>query len=159
MNSLTLRNAAAFALIGVGLSQMAGEACGSRALRGLGAALAAAPSPKVFCDVAGLEGFASTFTLIGQTRSGVLFEKQITPEVYSRLRGSYNRRNGYGAALSFAPRLPEPMWRSVAHYGLGDGGPLRSELELPDHLEWLRVRIATQTRGRGDVWEIEAPLR
>lgn len=159
MNSLTPRNAAAFALIGVGLLQMLGEVCGSRALRGLGASTAAAPFPKVFCDVAGLEGFASTFTLIGKARSGVLFEKQITPEVYSRLRGSYNRRNAYGAALSFAPRLPELMWRSVAHYGLCDGGPLRNELQLPDHLESLRVRIATQTRGRGDVWEIDVPLR
>jgi len=159
MNSLTFRNAAAFALIGVGLLQMLGEVCGSRALRGLGAATAAAPFPKVFCDVAGLEGFASTFTLIGQMRSGVLFEKPITPQVYSRLRGSYNRRNAYGAALSFAPRLPEPMWQSVARYGLCDRGPLRSELQLPHDLEWLRVRIATQTRGRGDVWEIEVPLR
>jgi len=158
MTSLQRRNAAAFVLLAIGLLQMAGAVCGSRALKGLGAATVAAPFPKVFCDVAGLEPFASTFTLLGKTRSGTVFETRITPELYARLAGSYNRRNAYGAALSFAPRLPEAMWQSVAHYGLRAGGPLREELGLPDDIERLRIRIATQTRGRDDVWEFEVPI-
>lgn len=158
LSSLTLRNAAAFVLFTIGLLQMAGEACGSRTLKGLGAATAAAPLPKVFCDVAGLEPFASAFTLVGETRSGRVFEIPITPEIYARLSGPYNRRNAYGAALSFAPRLPENLWRSVARHGLREGGPLRRELGLPDDTSRLRVRIATQTRGRDDVWDLEVPL-
>ena len=159
MSSLSPRNAAALIVLGLGLLQMAGEACGSRALKGIGAATAAAPLPKVFCDVAGLEPFASTFTLIGETRSGSRFETQITPELYARLSGPYNRRNAYGAALSFAPRLPETMWHSVARYGLREGGPLRAELGLPGDTSRLRVRIATQTRGRDDVWDLEVPIQ
>ena len=159
LRSLTLRNAAACVLFSIGLLQMAGEACGSRTLKGLGAATAAAPLPKVFCDVAGLEPFASTFTLVGETRGGEAFEIAITPEVYARLSGPYNRRNAYGAALSFAPRLPEGLWRSVARHGLREGGPLRRELGLPKDTALLRVRIATQTRGRDDEWDLEVPLR
>lgn len=158
MTSLTRRNIAAAALLVLGLLQMIGEACGSRVMRGLGAATAAAPFPKVFCDMEGLEGFASTFTLIGKTSSGAVFETKITPELYAGLRGSYNRRNAYGAAISFAPRLPEAMWHSVANYALGANGRLRTELGLPNDIVDLRIRIATQTRGRHEVWEIEVPL-
>ena len=158
MSSLSLRNAAAFVVFAIGLLQMAGEAAGSRTLKGIGAATAAAPFPKVFCDVAGLEPFASTFALVGETRRGTEFETQITPEVYARLSGPYNRRNAYGAAFSFAPRLPEAMWRSVASYGLRAGGPLRRELGVPEDTSRLRLRIATQTRGRDDVWELEVPI-
>lgn len=159
MTSLTRRNIATAALLVLGLSQMIGEVCGSRELRGLGAATAAAPFPKVFCDMGGLEGFASTFTLIGRTSSGTRFETKITPELCAGLRGSYNRRNAYGAALSFAPRLPDAMWHSVAKYGFGSNGPLRTELGLPTDTVDLRIRIATQTRGRHEVWEIEVPLQ
>ena len=158
MTSLQRRNAAAVVILAIGLLQIAGEVFRSRTLRGIGAATTAAPFPKVFCDVAGLEAFASTFTLSGETRGGAAFETQITPELYARLAGPYNRRNAYGAALSFAPRLPEPMWRSVAQYGLREGGPLRRELGLPEDVARMRIRIETQTRGRADVWEFEVPL-
>lgn len=158
MSSLSRRNAAAFVILAIGLLQMAGEACGSRALKGLGAATVAAPFPKVFCDMAGMEPFASTFMLIGETRRGTVFETRITPELYARLFGPYNRRNAYGAALSFAPRLPEAMWHSVARHGLREDGPLRRELGLPEDTSRLFVRIATQTRGRDDVWNLEAPI-
>ena len=158
MTSPTGRNAAALVVLVIGLLQMAGEALGSRALRGIGAATTAAPFPKVFCDVAGLEAFASKFSLVGETRAGAAFETRITPEVYARVAGPYNRRNAYGAVLSFAPRLPEPMWRSVAQHGLRKDGPLRRELGLPEDVARVRIRIETQTRGRGDVWEFEVPL-
>ena len=158
MTPLQRRNAAAFVILAIGLVQIAGEVFGSRALRGIGAATAAAPFPKVFCDVGGLEAFASTFTLSGETRGGTAFETQITPELYARLAGPYNRRNAYGAALSFAPRLPEAMWRSVAQHGLRASGPLRREFVLPEDAMRMRIRIETQTRGRADVWEFEVPL-
>ena len=158
MTSLTRRNVAATVILTIGLLQMAGEVSGSRTLKGVGAATVAAPFPKVFCDVAGLEAFASTFTLSGETREGIVFEQRITPEVYARLSGPYNRRNAYGAALSFAPRLPTAMWRSVAQHGLREGGALRRELGLPDDIARVRIRIETQTRGRDDVWEFDVPL-
>src|SRR3954464_3791251 len=107
---------------------MAGYGTGSAALRGIGAATAASPLPKVFSDVDGLETFASGFTLHYRSGDGTRTDTAITPALYGRLAGPYNRRNVYGAALSYAPRLPRELWEPVYCYGLAPGGPLRSEL-------------------------------
>jgi hypothetical protein len=146
----------AAALLVLGSLQMLGDAAGIAPLKGIGAALAASPLPKVFTDVRGLETFASEFTLLGTLPSGRELALPITPELYRRLGGPYNRRNVYGAALSYAPRLPRPLWQAVFCYGLGREGPLRRELGVPAGATHLRVRIATRTRGRHDVWVLEA---
>jgi hypothetical protein len=150
------RNLGALVLGLIGLSQMAGDLFGVRALKGLGAASAMAPCPKVFCDVNGLEGFASTFTLRLTGRDGGVREMEITPEVYALLQGPYNRRNAYGAAISFAPKLPSNLWQSVYRYGWRKGGPLRRELKLPNDIENLSIVVRTKTRGRHDSWELQA---
>lgn len=141
-------------LLLLGLSQMAGDALGLRWLRGLGAASVAAPLPKVFSDVSGLETFASDFLLEAETPRGVL-HVPITPHLYARVEGPYNRRNVYGAALSYAPRLPGELWKPVYCYGLAPNGPLRRELGLPADATAIRVHIATRTRGRDDRWTLE----
>ena len=60
---LRRRNESRWSLGLVGCIQMAGISHGSVALRGIGAATAASPLPKVFSDVDGLETFASEFML------------------------------------------------------------------------------------------------
>lgn len=157
MSATGWRNAGALGLLLLGLLQMAGDVLGSRAMKGLGAASAASPCPKVFTDAAGLEPFASTFTLIVEDAEGRASERQITPELYARLAGSYNRRNAYGAALAYAPRLPKPLWQSVFHHGMRPDGPLRREWGIADDAARVRVVISTNTRGRSDAWELEAP--
>ncbi|HEV3459228.1 MAG TPA: hypothetical protein VHG32_21955 [Thermoanaerobaculia bacterium] len=153
----TWQNAGAAALLVLGSLQMVGDATGLTALKGIGAALAASPLPKVFSDVRGLETFASEFTLLATLPAGKEIELPITPELYRRLGGPYNRRNVYGAALSYAPRLPQPLWQAVFCHGLGPAGPLRRELGVPAGATHLRVRIATRTRGRTGTWVLEAP--
>ncbi len=153
----TKRDVAALALLVVGLLQMTGDALGIPFLKGLGAATAASPLPKVFSDVRGLETFASRFALSYRAPGGGLVERELTPELYARVRGPYNRRNVYGAALAYAPRLPEALWREVYCYGLGPGGPLRRELGIPAGARQVRVLIATRTRGRRDSWLLEDP--
>lgn len=145
-------NLLALLITTLGCTQLLGYFTGSRALRGIGLVSVAAPLPKVFSDVDGLETFASRFTLRGVDAHGVPFELPITPEVYARLEGCYNRRNVYGAALSYAPRMPEPLWSAVFCYGLRTGGPLHREFNLPAGAHQLSVEIRTQTRGRSDVW-------
>lgn len=141
----------------LGCSQMVGYVLGSRGLRGIGAATCAAPFPKVFSDVDGLETFASDFFLEGVDGEGRPFRMQITPEVYAGLEGCYNRRNVYGAALSYAPRMPPALWKAVYCYGLKKGGPLRHELGLPDRASHISVTIRTKTRNRSGVWKLESP--
>lgn len=149
------RNWASLALCLVGSAQIAGHFLGSKPLKGLGAATALSPYPKVFSDAEGLETFASQFTLQIMTASGQEIQEPITPELYRRLAGPYNRRNVYGAALSYAPRLPEPLWRAVFCYGLRPGGPLRTELGLPGDAVRISVLIRTKTRGRSGSWLLE----
>ena len=135
--------------------QMTGYLTGSVALRGIGAATAASPLPKVFSDVDGLETFASEFTLRYRKPDGTVIEMAITPELYGRLGGPYNRRNVYGAALSYAPRLPRELWEPVFCYGLAADGPLRAELGLGSGVSDISVTIRTRTRGRSDAWTLE----
>ena len=143
-----------FLLFAFGLVQILGYAFDSSALRGIGAAFMVSPLPKVFSDVAGLETFASEFMLVLEHTDGSIEERQITPEFYSQLQGPYKRRNAYGAALSYAPRLPESLWRPVFSYGFN--GPLRTELGLPGDLRTVKVSIRTRTKGRSDSWILEA---
>ena len=140
----------------VGLFAMVGDATGLDWLKGLGVSTGFAPLPKVFSDVDGHETFAARFTLIEIGQAGAERRHPITPEVYSQLAGPYNRRNVYGAALSYAPRLPEHIWQPVFCYGLEEGGPLRSELGLSVRGP-VAVEIETLTRGRSDRFLLEPP--
>lgn len=149
---LMRRNVAALILMALGFTQMLGAVTNVAPLRGLGAALTMAPNPKVFSDVDGLETFASDFMLSWRDSTGTPRSMAITPELYGRLSGPYNRRNVYGAALSYAPRLPEPLWTSVYCHGFAPAGPLRAELGLGPRDTDIGITIRTRTRGRSDQW-------
>lgn len=156
MSSLKIRNCLAVGIGVLGSLHMIGRIFDIKPLIGVGAASAMSPAPKVFSDVDGLETFASEFTMIVTTSSG---ERRfpITPELYQNLTGPYNRRNVYGAALSYAPRLPENLWQTVFCYGLKPGGPLRTELGLPADTMSVKVEIKTKTRQRSDIWILDPP--
>lgn len=152
--SLKARNVAAVVITLFACLAMMGDLCGSIVMKGVGAASAIAPFPKVFCDNQGLEGFASDFTIVAQAR-GSERDFQITPEFYAQMEGPYNRRNVYGAVFSFAPKLPPELWKSVFEYGLGNDGVLKEEFSLPADATNIAVRIETKTRGRTDAWRVE----
>jgi hypothetical protein len=149
------RNALAAFLVFIGSFQMVGYLTGSRALKGIGAASVISPLPRVFSDVDGLETFASEFSLRYRRADGVRGSVRITPEIYGQLGGPYNRRNVYGAALSYAPRLPDRLWTSVYCYGMSPSGPLRRELGFRPEDREFSIRIRTLTRGRSDAWTFE----
>ena len=144
------RNLAACGVLFIGPIQMVGDIFGSPVLKGVGAASAMAPCPKVFCDMNGLEAFASTFEIIAEGDETISIP--ITPELYSQLGGPYNRRNVYGAAIAAAPRLPEAMWRSVFYYAFRPNGALRRELALPENTKRVYLTVRTNTRGRDERW-------
>jgi hypothetical protein len=156
MRCFSKRDLGAALLLIFGLSQMAGDLIGNRVLKGIGAASVIAPCPKVFCDVNGLEGFASRFTLESEDAAGMTRTVAITPELYAQLKGPYNRRNAYGAVISFGPKLPTALWQSVYDFGWQANGPLRRELGLPNEGARVSTIIRTQTRGRHDVWRLQS---
>jgi hypothetical protein len=126
---------AAVGLLIVGLMQMVGDLCGLPVLRGIGAATVASPAPKVFSAVQGFEIYSTRFFLEWTDTAGTVHSLQLTPEVYARLAGPYNRRNVYGAALAYGPVLAtdprtQPMFRAVTYYALCGEAPLLRELGI-----------------------------
>ncbi|MEY2546824.1 MAG: hypothetical protein QOG48_1941 [Verrucomicrobiota bacterium] len=146
------RNIMAGALLIVGLAQMAGDLTKNLVVKGIAAATAISPCPKVFCDMNGLEPFASTFTLTANGRETISLP--ITPQLYARLKGPYNRRNVYGAAVAAAPILPEQMRQSVLRYAFKPGGPLRRNLGLADDAR-IALTVHSNTRGRNETWTFD----
>jgi hypothetical protein len=112
-------------LVVLGLAQMTGDLLGILPLKGIAAATGASPAPKVFSAVQGLETYSTRFFLdLGHTRA------ELTPELYSNMRGPYNRRNVYGAALAYAPVLPPALRDPVTKHALCGDAPLLRELGL-----------------------------
>jgi hypothetical protein len=133
---------AAPALLALGLLQMAGdliEQAGlpavGRPLKGIGAATTASPAPKVFSAVRGLETYSTRFYVEWTDRRGGAHVLPITPELYGRIEGPYNRRNVYGAALAYGPVLATnertaPMFEAVVRHALCGDAPLLRELGI-----------------------------
>jgi hypothetical protein len=130
-----MREKAAAALLALGLLQMAGDAFDIAALRGIGLATAASPAPRVFTSLRGLETFSTRFYLDWTSRDGSVHHLALTPDVYGRLRGAYNRRNAYGAALAAGPVLAtQPrtrrMFEAVLAHALCGEAPVLHDLGL-----------------------------
>jgi hypothetical protein len=135
-------NKAAAGLLIVGLLQMTGDFLGLPVLRGIGAATCASPAPKVFSAVRGFETYSTRFFIDWKDQEGIDHELELTPELYARVRGPYNRRNVYGAALAYGPVLPAELRAPVMTYALCGEAPLLSELGID------RTHIAGPVRIR-----------
>lgn len=161
---MSLRSKVVFGfLVGLGCMQMTADVLGLPKLKALAAATQVSPAMKVFTAHEGYETHASRFTLQWRDGSGA-HELAITPAIYKGVKGPYNRRNVYGAALAYGPLLRERietrrMQESVMRYGLCDGGPLREELRLPADATDISVRVTpVRPPARTDLeleWEID----
>ncbi len=135
------------ALLALGLLQMTGDLLGCATLRGLAAASGASPAPRVFSAVGGLETYSTRFFLEWIDVDGASQSVALTPELYSRLRGPYNRRNAFGAVVAYGPVLvsspnTRALYEHVARYAMCGDAPLLRELGLDP----LRVARGLQVR-------------
>jgi hypothetical protein len=134
-------------LAALGAAQMIGHLAGVQALRGLASATNASPAPRVFSAVQGLETYSTEFHLDWTEPDGAPRSVRVTPEMYARLRGPYNRRNVYGAVLAFGPVMSQnpvtaPMFQSVLRASLCGDRPILRELGLdPTRMKTVRVRL------------------
>jgi hypothetical protein len=139
MNSKTIA-AGAVGLTLIGCIQMVGDLAGAATIKGLGAATHASPAPRVFTAHEGFETFSSRFFL-HWAEDAQRHSMRITPENYAGLRGPYNRRNAYGAALSYGPVLASnpvtrPMFKSVSRHALCGHAPVLRELGIdPERID------------------------
>jgi hypothetical protein len=120
-----MKRGAAIFLVALGVAQMIGDLTGFLPLKAIAAATGASPAPKVFSAVQGLETYSTRFFIETDDR-----RVELTPEVYSRVRGPYNRRNVYGAALAYAPVLPPELREPVMRYALCGDAPLLREMGI-----------------------------
>jgi hypothetical protein len=157
----------AYALLALGLLQIAGDAAGLLPVKALALATAAAPAPRVFSTVKGLEPYSTLFSIVWTDPQGRERSIAVTPEVYAQLRGPYNRRNAYGAAMAGGPVMAgderlRPMFEAVARYGLCDPAPVLRELGVaPQGTAGApRVRYEPRpVRGPQPAVVLEAPCR
>ena len=156
-----------YGLLALGLLQIAGDAAGLLPVKALALATAAAPAPRVFSTVKGTEPYSTRFSIVWTDRQARERSLAVTPEVYARLRGPYNRRNAYGAAMAGGPvmvadeRLAH-MFEAVARYGLCDPAPVLRELGIaPEDVTGTpRVRYEPRpVRGPKPAVVLEAPCR
>jgi hypothetical protein len=155
--------APAVALLALGLMQMLGDLTGLAPLRGLAAATAASPAPRVFSAVGGLETYSLTFRIEWADRGGIAHSLELTPERYARLRGAYNRRNAYGAVVAYGPLLSEspatrPLFESVARHALCGDAPLLRELGIDPDDVMGAVRIRLEPLPGTDPGDLELVL-
>lgn len=98
------------------------------------AALNFSPAMKVFTAHNGYETFSPKFEI--EFFSGDASKTiELTPELYRKLSGPYNRRNVYGAAISYGPvlvskEITKPLFESVADFSFCTPASLITELEL-----------------------------
>lgn len=123
-------------LIVVGCTQMLGDLLDIRAVKAIGAATGASPAPKVFTAHQGFETYSAQFFLRWtDPATGEVRSLRLTPAIYGGVRGPYNRRNAYGAVLSYAPVLQSdvatrPMHDGAIRYTLCGPSGLLDELSL-----------------------------
>jgi hypothetical protein len=141
------RRAAVF-LVLLGLTHMGASLAGWDRMAGVAAATGASPRPKVFSAVQGLETYSTRFTLVLPLDDSASALVPLTPALYARIEGPYNRRNVYGAVLAYGPVLvrnpaTEPMWKAVARYALCGKAPILHELGIdPARLSGpVRIRL------------------
>lgn len=141
-------------LVIIGSMQMFGDLSGLLAVKALGAVSHASPAPKVFTAQDGFETFSSRFFVTWQDERGRVQEIELTPEVYRRIRGPYNRRNAYGAALSYGPVLARredtaAMLDSIIGFAFCEPGSIRRELGLDSRVADSSFRIEVRPRDSG----------
>ncbi|MCB1629478.1 MAG: hypothetical protein KDI48_17240 [Xanthomonadales bacterium] len=123
-------------LLALGTAQMVSDVLGWQDLKGLASATQMSPAMRVFTAHQGHETHAARFSVQWHSTDGQHQILQLTPGNYRNVRGPYNRRNVYGAALAYGPLLRNdpklrPLQESVLQYAFCVPGPLRRELDIP----------------------------
>lgn len=139
-------------LVAIGSLQVVGDLGHLPALKAVALAWHMSPAPKVFTAQEGFETYSSEFYVEWKDSYHVPHSLRITPkEYYHGVLGPYNRRNAYGAALSYGPVLyanpaTRPMFESVSRYALCDKAPILRELGIDAATVYGPVTIRIKPR-------------
>jgi len=155
---MTARQMLAFTfLLSLGSMQMIADLLALPRLKGLALATQVAPAMKVFTAHQGFETHAARFALHWRDAAGTRHMIELSPATYRRVKGPYNRRNVYGAALAYGPLLradprTQPLHASVMRYAFCAPGVLRVELGIPSDASDLGIVVQpTRLDARTDL--------
>ena len=141
-----------FLLLLIGSLKTIGTITDSQIIKGIGLASVASPLPLVFSNFRGTETFAADFRLRLKKSGNIIFDTQITSELYQKLQGPYSRRNIYGAIFAYGPMLTQPLEKvlvkSVIKQGFCPEKALAKEFELPKNYDEVEIEVHTKTRGK-----------
>lgn len=149
-------------ILTLGSTAMLGHFFNNDSLKNIGLATGAAPYTKVFCQAKcretqrNYETFAADFTLTYKTpdSEGRGENLKITPELYQKIKGPYNRRNVYGAVIAYGPALPEAMRLATFKYALIDPGTVAKELGIPSDATDFQIIISSNTKHSNSQWKL-----
>jgi hypothetical protein len=146
----------------LGCLQLTGDVTGLLPLKALGAASHASPAPKVFTAHQGLETFAARFVIGWQDATGARHALDLTPRVNRRLRGPYNRRNTFGAAIAGGPMLQaspllRPMHDAMLQHAFCSRHALLTEVGVRDHRGPYTLDIVLPARALAPALRSPAP--
>jgi hypothetical protein len=128
----------------LGSVQILGDLLNLPEVKAIGLITHASPAPKVFTAHKGFETFSSRFYIRSDSQAEFT---ELTAQMYAQVQGPYNRRNAYGATLSYGPLLynnpdTRSMFSSVAIYALCSPGNLAKELGwTPDKQTNFIIRL------------------
>lgn len=148
----------AVVILVIGLFQMTGDLLGIAALKGIGAATGFSPAPKVFTAHKGLETYSTKFFVEYIDIEGKAHSIHLTPELYYNVKGPYNRRNIFGAALSYGPvmvmdPLTKPIFVSVSRFAVCGDAPLLREIGIDPATVASPITIRFQPAPGADMGE------
>ena len=149
---------ACLALVGIGLLQPIGLFFSSKVVRGVGLATTASPLPLVFTHFRGYEPFAADYWVSLELTDGEVKRFELTPELYGKLSGPYNRRNPYGAVIAAGPKMIQPseraLWESVIDHGFCNNGALTRDFGVAGNVQKVTVSVVDQTAGADRTWDL-----
>jgi hypothetical protein len=127
-------------------------------VKGIGFMTTASPLPLVFSKFRGVENFSSDYYMDVRFKDGETTSFKVTPEIYERAKGPYNRRNPYGAVLAYGPMLNKPneliLRDKVMQYSACGQGTFMREIGISKPIEHINVTVKSKTVAK-PVWNFE----
>ncbi len=142
----------------IGSLSMVGTIAKLDPVKGIGFMTTASPLPLVFSKFRDVENFSSDYYMDIRFKNGETTSFKVTPEIYERAKGPYNRRNPYGAVLAYGPMLTKPneliLRDKVMQYSACGQGTFMREIGISKPIEHINVTVKSKTLAK-PVWNFE----
>ncbi|MES2608329.1 MAG: hypothetical protein V4544_06340 [Pseudomonadota bacterium] len=153
-------------LCSIGIMQLSGDLLNVPLLKALGAATGASPAPKVFTAQNGFETYTSTFYISWSDQKKQQQTLELSPKIYKGIKGPYNRRNAYGAIISYAPVLyanskTKDMFLGALHYSFCGKTTVLGELGIcPDKDALITLHLSPKQKlPDNHTWKLQYEVK